>query len=305
MVGLRRQPDSKDSKVMGRALEATRIRQRLKIDGLQEPGAIVEQLRCYRPDVITGMPGMLCRVADYLLAHGSKGLAPRLLIVGGEVLTPVMRRSLRQGFGAPVRETYASHEFPLLGWQCGDNGQFHTCDDGVILEVLHEGRPAEPGERGEVVVTNLHAYAMPFIRYRLGDIATRGEHGCACGRPFSTIGSIQGRMIDYFPLPDGRVIHPYQILSSFIGGGDAWIRQYQLLQERPDRIVLRVLPAHAPEPDRLASLERSVLPLLGPSVEFRVQLVDDLPLEHTGKFRPSRSLVHSLYDESTASVARA
>jgi phenylacetate-CoA ligase len=304
-VGLLRQPGANDSKVMGRALEATRLRQRLKIDGLQEPGAIVEQLRCYRPDVIGGMPGMLCRVADYLLAHGAKGLAPRLLIVGGEVLTPVMRRSLRQGFGAPVYETYASHEFPLLGWQCGENGHFHTCDDGVILEVLHEGRPAQPGQRGEVVVTNLHAYAMPFIRYRLGDVATRGERDCACGRPFSTIGSIQGRMIDYFPLPDGRVIHPYQILSSFVSGGDTWIRQYQLLQERRDRIVLRVLPRHAPHPDRLASLERAMLPLLGASVEFRVQLVDDLPLESTGKFRPSRSLVHSRYDEPTASVAGA
>jgi phenylacetate-CoA ligase len=304
-VGLLRQPTPNDSKVMGRALEATRIRQRLKINGLQEPAAIVEQLRCYRPDVITGMSGMLCRVADYLLAHGSKGLAPRLLIVGGEVLTPVMRRSLRQGFGAPVCETYASHEFPLLGWQCGENGHFHTCDDGVILEVLHEGRPAEPGQRGEVVVTNLHAYAMPFIRYRLGDVATRGQCPCACGQPFSTIGSIQGRMIDYFPLPDGRVIHPYQILSSFMGGGDAWIRQYQLLQERRDRIVLRVLPAHAPEPGRLASLQRAMLPLLGPSVEFQVQVVDDLPLESTGKFRPSRSLVHSRYDDSPASVAGA
>ena len=162
-----------------------------------------------------------------------------------------------------MRETYGSHEFPLLGWECGQTGEFHTCDDGLILEVLHEGRPAEPGEQGEVVATNLHAYSMPFIRYRLGDVATRGDQSCACGQPFSTIRSIQGRMIDYFPLPDGRMIHPYQILSSFIGGGDSWIRQYQLLQERRDRIVLRVLPVHIPEPEFLARLEQSVRPLLG------------------------------------------
>ena len=304
-VALVRPEDSADDKLVGRALTAARIKQTLMIDGLQDPGAIVEQLRCYRPDVLTGMPGMLCRVAEYLLAHGCKGLAPRLVIVGGEVLTPVMRRSLREGFGAPVRETYASHEFPLLGWDCGEGGEFHTCDDGVIVELLHEGRAAAPGERGEVVGTNLHSYAMPFIRYRLGDIATRGGQPCACGQPFSRISSIQGRMIDYFPLPDGRVIHPYQILSSFIGGGDSWIQQYQLLQERRDRIVLRVLPAHAPDPEGVARLEQSVLPLLGPLVEFRVQLVNDLPLEQTGKFRPSRSLVHSGYDGLTPSVARA
>jgi phenylacetate-CoA ligase len=204
-----------------------------------------------------------------------------------------MRRRITQGFNAPVRETYASHEFPLLGWECPRGGEFHTCDDGVILEVLHEGRPASEGERGEVVATNLHAYAMPFIRYRLGDIATRGEHHPNCSQPFSSIRSIQGRMIDYFPLPDGRVIHPYQILSSLIGGRDGWIRQYQLLQEREDRIVLRVQAAQTPDSDHLASLEQSVLSLLGRGVDFRVQLVDDLPLEESGKFRASRSLVRS------------
>jgi hypothetical protein len=109
-------------------------------------------------------------------------------------------------------------------------------------------------------------------------------------------------MIDYFPLPDGRVIHPYQILSSFIGGGDGWIRQYQLLQEREDRIVLRVQPAQTPDSERVAALERSVLSLLGPRVDFRVQLVDDIPLEESGKFRPSRSLVRSSSHEFPVSA---
>jgi phenylacetate-CoA ligase len=304
-VGLVRGQDSKDTKLIGRALQAARVKQVLTVDGLQEPAAIVAHLQAFRPDVLTGMPGMLCRVADYLLAQDQRCISPRLMIVGGEVLTPIMRRNLVEAFGAPVRETYASHEFPLLGWECTQGDGFHVCDDGVILEVLHEGRPAKAGERGEVVATNLHSYAMPFIRYRLGDIATRGKEDCACGQPFSSIRSIQGRMIDYFPLPDGRLIHPYQILSTFIGGGDSWIRQYQLLQERQDRIILRVLPAQMPDHERLARLEQSVLPLLGPQVEFRVQLVEDLPLEHTGKFRPSRSLVCSAYDGFAASAARA
>ena len=291
-----------DAKVIGRALHATGLKQTLKIDGFQDPAAIVSQLSAYRPDVITAMPGMLCRIADYLIGHEQR-IRPRLLIVGGEVLTPLMRRRITQGFNAPVRETYASHEFPLLGWECPRGGEFHTCDDGVILEVLHEGRPAREGERGEVVATNLHAYAMPFIRYRLGDIATRGEHHPNCSQPFSSIRSIQGRMIDYFPLPDGRVIHPYQILSSLIGGRDGWIRQYQLLQERADRIVLRVQPAQAPDSDHLASLEQSVLSLLGRGVDFRVQLVDDLPLEESGKFRASRSLVGSTSHEFPVSAS--
>ncbi|MGH2400611.1 MAG: hypothetical protein ACRDF6_12300, partial [bacterium] len=85
-------------------------------------------------------------------------------------------------------------------------------------------------------------------------------------------------------------LHPYQILTSFIAGGDAWVRQYQLLQERKDRIVLRVLPAESPGPDRIARIEHSVAGLLGAGVQFQVQLVSDLPLDANGKFRPCRSL---------------
>jgi phenylacetate-CoA ligase len=206
-VGLVRPGNPSDPKVIGRALHATGLKQTLKIDGFQDPAAIIAQLATYQPDVITGMPGMLCRVADHLLGQNERKVQPRLLIVGGEVLTPVMRRRLTEGFNAPVRETYASHEFPLLGWECPRGGEFHTCDDGVILEVLHEGRPAKEGERGEVVATNMHAYAMPFIRYRLGDIATRGEHHPNCSQPFSSIRSIQAGITDHVPLTDGRVVH--------------------------------------------------------------------------------------------------
>jgi phenylacetate-CoA ligase len=80
-----------------------------------------------------------------------------------------------------------------MAWECRHSGDLHTCDDGVLVEVLVDGRPAEPGERGEVVVTNLHAYAMPFIRYRIGDVATRAAP-CRCGAPFATIGEIRSSL---------------------------------------------------------------------------------------------------------------
>ncbi len=291
-VGVVRPDDPNDRKLIGRTLRAFGINRSFRLDGLQEPEVVAARLRELRPAIITGMPGMLCRVADYLASSAGQPVRPRLLVVGGETLTPVMQRRIQQGFGVPVRQIYGSHEFPLLGWECGVSGQFHTCDDGAILEVLRDGQPVRPGEQGEVVATNLNAFAMPFIRYRLGDIVTRGDERCGCGQPFSTIGDIQGRAIDSFTLPDGRVIHPYQILTSLIAGADTWIRQYQLLQERRDRIVLRVIPVDGRVSDQVSRVERSVLPLLGPGVEFKVQLLDHIPLDPTGKFRPARSLVH-------------
>ena len=133
---------------------------------------------------------MLDRLTAPELADAIVSVRPRVVIVGGEAATPAMRLRIRETFAAPLCETYASHECPLMAWECRHSGDLHTCDDGVLVEVLRDGRPAEPGERGEVVVTNLHAYAMPFIRYRIGDSGHPGAP-CGCGVPFATIGRIQ------------------------------------------------------------------------------------------------------------------
>ncbi|MGH7499091.1 MAG: phenylacetate--CoA ligase family protein [Gemmatimonadales bacterium] len=290
----------RDTKVVGRWLSAMGVHPTLRIDGLQDPEAIAEQLEAFQPDLITALPGMLHRVADHLVDSGKGRVRPRIVVVGGEVLTPLVRRRLIEAFGVAPLQTYASHEFQLLGWECRTLGGIHTCDDGAIVEVLNEGRRALPGEEGEVVATNLHAYAMPFIRYRLADLVTRGAETCACGQPFSVIGAIRGRMIDYFPLPNGRVVHPYQILQSLQPGDDTWIRQCQLLQDRPDRVIMSIVAAGAPAPELERRIVGSVQPLLGPGVEFQIRIVDEIPLEAGGKFRHARSLMASDYEAAPA-----
>jgi phenylacetate-CoA ligase len=293
--GIAGRPAAGDRKLVGRSLRAFGFQQRQLIDGLQEPAQVAAQLRDARPDVLVGLPGMLDRLAAPELADVVRAVRPRVVIVGGEVATPAMRLRIRETFAAPLYETYASHECPLIGWECHHSGDLHTCDDGVLVEVLRDGQPVGPGERGEVVVTNLHAYAMPFIRYRIGDLATRGAP-CGCGAPFATIGEIQGRMIDYFPLPDGRLLHPYEIVSRLVWGPREWMRQYQLVQERRDRVVLYAVADEPPAAERVREIERTVRPILGPGVEFEVRLVGRIPFESTGKLRPSRSMVRSEYD---------
>ncbi|MGH7791334.1 MAG: hypothetical protein ACREOB_03360, partial [Thermodesulfobacteriota bacterium] len=107
---------------------------------------------------------------------------------------------------------------------------------------------------------------------------------------------IQGRMIDYFSLPGGRMVHPYEIVAILRHDAASWTRQYQLIQEREDRIIFRVVPSFTPESHRVASLEQSVTALLGQGVEFRVMFVPEIQLESSGKFRVFRSFVNSNYD---------
>ena len=109
-------------------------------------------------------------------------------------------------------------------------GRRHVSDDVVILEVLANGRPAQIGERGEVVATALHSFNMPFIRYRLGDIVTRGKTACNCGRSCSTIESVQGRMNDFFPTADGGTASEYDVIPVFTDDPANPVEAFQVTQ---------------------------------------------------------------------------
>jgi phenylacetate-CoA ligase len=280
-----------------RILQRIGLFRRQWIDCRLPPKTILWELRKYRPDVLTGYPGSLSRLAQTINDYDRRLVRPRFVCVGGEVLTSAVRRQISQAFGSPVFDTYASFEFNLIAWECRETAEFHTCDDGLILEVLKDdGSPAKMGERGEVIGTNLHSFSMPFIRFRLGDMVTRGRDICPCGCPFGTIRQIHGRMIDYFQLPSGRSLHPYEIGAILTGDAGSWIRQFQVTQERQDRITLRVGQSMRPMPQQLNRLEASMKALLGENVEFRIIWVPEIELEASGKFRVYRSYVASAYD---------
>ena len=284
-VGLRHPAHARDHKAIGRVLTAAGFGRRAHVDLFATPEEQVLRLRELRPDVLSGYPGALGRLAAHLLDAGIDDIRPRLVLVGAEVLTPPLRRAIESAFAAPVADLYGSHEFNLLGWECPLTGAMHLPDDSLGIEVLVDGRPARAGETGEVVVTALHLRAMPLIRYRLGDLATRGEAPCACGAPWSTLRAVQGRTVDWIHLPDGRVLHPYRLTQEAFQGRSMPVRQYQLAQPAPDQLVLRlVVPPDAPT-GAIAAAEAAVRELLGPAVRFTVELVPEIRPEANGKYR--------------------
>ncbi len=240
--------------------------------------------------MISGYASSLVETIEDWRRLGGARHPPRLVVCGGDAMTPSMRDRLRAGFGAPVYETYGCHEMNLVGWECTTTGDLHLCDDLAIVEVLRDGRPAAPGESGDVVVTNLHAYASPYLRYELGDRAVAGDPVCRCGAPFATIRSVQGRTMDALVLADGRVMHHWELIPMTFWDMP-WHRQYQLVQEAPDRVVLRVVADAEPPAADLEHLRRAVLEKLGPGASFEVERIDEIERARSGKWRVSVSRV--------------
>lgn len=287
-------PDPNDGQRLHRALQRLGLYRQARIHALQDPEEIARALGAFRPDVVTGYAGVLARVAQTLSEADRAASRVRFSAVHSEVLTPHMRRQIATAFAAPVYEIYDCNECNLIAWQCTRSGELHVCDDAVVVEVVADGRPVAQGERGEVVVTSLHSFAMPIIRYRLGDVVTRGSAACACGQPFATLRAVQGRMADYFPLPGGRLLHPYDIVA--ILANEPWLREYRVIQEREDLVLLHVVPCRPPRAAELDDLRARVAAVLGPDVTLRFEIVAEIHVEPNAKFRVCRSLVESGYD---------
>ena len=126
----------------------------------------------------------------------------------GEPLTPDVRAACRETWGVPVQDVYSCEELGFIALQCPHHDHYHVQSESVLVEILDEqGSPCAPGQVGRVVLTSLHNFAMPLIRYAIGDYAEVGEP-CPCGRGLPVLTRILGRRRNRVVLPDGRRAWP-------------------------------------------------------------------------------------------------
>jgi phenylacetate-CoA ligase len=218
-------------------------------------------------------------------ARGRRWRAPaslRAVITGAESLYAHQRQLLEEVFACPVFETYGSREFMLIAGECALHQGLHVSEENLFVELLKDGRPAAPGEVGEVVVTDLHNFAQPFIRYRNGDLAVWAEGACPCGRGLKRLARLEGRILEVLRSPGGRELtgtfFPH-LLKDFPA-----IRAYQVEQDRLDHLVIRLVlaqPLAQADQARILGLVAEALPGLRPEI----RLVDEIPLTAGGKRR--------------------
>ena len=170
----------------------------------------------------------------------------------------------------------------MLAVSCPARRGYHVNVECLIVELIHDGRPARPGERGELVVTNLQARAMPFIRYSVGDVAVLAEEPCSCGRGLPLIRAVEGRLVDCLTTPDGRSISPYQVTLALeaVPG----LRQYQVVQTDARRLSVRFVPGDGCGVDSERRI-RAELQALCPDFSVHPEPVAALIMDVDGKFR--------------------
>jgi phenylacetate-CoA ligase len=156
----------------------------------------------------------------------------------GETLHDSLRERCRQVLGVGIADVYSTQEVGVIAIECPQGGGYHVMSEGLVFELLRDDdQPCAAGETGRVVVTDLHNFATPLIRYDLGDLAV-ADGPCACGRGLPKIRRILGRQRNLLRLPDGRRFWP--LVGAFGYREIAPVRQYQIIQRSLERVTLRL-----------------------------------------------------------------
>ena len=241
-----------------------------------------EWLARENPDYLLIFPTALRALARHCQEAGIA--LPRLREVRSvsEILTPETRRACREAFGVGVVDVYSANEVGYMALQCPDREHYHVQSEGVLLEILKDdGTSCAPGETGRVVVTGLHNFAMPLIRYELGDLAELGGP-CPCGRGLPVIKRILGRVRNMLRLPDGRQVWPLIGEPSYVQ--IPAIRQYQIVQTSLERLEIRLVTSSPLSEAEQARLRQIVLERLGHPFEIALSYHDQIPRSAGGKF---------------------
>jgi phenylacetate-CoA ligase len=215
-----------------------------------------------RPGYVLLYPNTLAALLDEAEAGRLNLRQLQQLRTIGETLQPALRARAREVLGVEVADTYSSQEAGIIAYQCPEAGTYHVME-GLIVELLDEdGNPVPNGEVGRVVLTDLHNFATPLIRYEIGDYAIRISTPCACGRGLDGLLAIKGRERNLVKLPDGRRHWPLVGFHRYRAIAD--IAQYQVVQHSLEQVELRLVvgnnhPLSAHQEQQLQALLRESL----------------------------------------------
>jgi phenylacetate-CoA ligase len=256
-------------------------------DGLEK---IVREICEKEPVLVDGYAEAFNFIAGYLETRGGLSFRPKALMSSAQSLPPPSRALIEKAFGCRVFDKYGSREFSGIAYETDAHNGHAVVAEGYIVEILVDGRPAQPGEVGEVVITDLNNFCMPFIRYRIGDLAQAIDNSLpsVCGRGLPRIGEIQGRVQSIIQGTDGHFV-PGTFFAHALKEFDYAIARFQVVQEEVGAIKFRVVKAARYSDETLDEIKALIRRYLGEGLRIDVVFEDSIEMVRTGKHLASVS----------------
>jgi phenylacetate-CoA ligase len=249
-------------------------------------------INSFKPEFIIGYAGCLYELCRYAENKNIQLFTPKVIISSAETLRDDMRQKIEIMFGTKLFNFYGSREVGALAGEC-KYGSMHIFSFSNFIEILDKNNQlVDNNEEGRVIVTNLHNYSMPFIRYEIGDMAITGSKSCKCGSSLPVLKQITGRITDHFKLENGTMV-PAEFIIHLIGVvcNKGQINKFQVIQEEYKKIRIFIVPQGKINKSEMEEIENKMKTVMGKDIKFIWEFVKDIPKTDSGKYVYTKSLV--------------
>ncbi|MFZ6020887.1 MAG: hypothetical protein ACOYXO_14870 [Chloroflexota bacterium] len=241
-----------------------------------------EVIRKNRLSLIVAYAESIYEAALFFEQNQIKVPPPKAIITSAGTLFPYMRQKIKQVFQCEVYNHYGSRETGAIACELPNQNGLWVAPWGNYLEIVDEAlKPVIEETRGEILITCLSNFAMPLIRYQIGDVGTlknpSGNHAT------QTLLSLDGRINQLFQLSDGTMINPgyFEFLLYF----KKWIRKFQVIQKDYSTLIFRfVSNDNLPHEEDLEEIQQKTRAFMGLDCQVIFEFVDELPPSPSGKF---------------------
>lgn len=245
-------------------------------------GNYASAIRRYRPEIIVSYVTPLYELARHLIESGESMPAPAAILTGAEPLRAHQRLVIEQAFSAPVFNTYGCREVMLMASEApGVDGMLVNADQLLLESIDDQGRAVRE-QPGQLLLTDLHAYGMPLIRYANGDVVSLSE-ARASGLPWPILTSVEGRQLDLIRTTDGGLL-PGEFFPHLLKDIPG-VERFQVVQKSLQKLILRIVASEQFDAAARSLLMNALHRHLGANLEVDLQLVDEIPLTASGKLR--------------------
>jgi len=262
----------------------------------------LDELRDFKPACLFGYPSSIALLVEHARSRGRQADSRHLraVFVTGEVCYPHHRQIIEEFFQVPVADCYGSREGGFIAHQCRE-GNFHITSENLIVEIVEDGQPVEPGLAGEIVITHLDSRAMPFIRYRTGDVGRLKPGRCRCGRGLGLMDMVKGRTTDFLTLPDGTIKHALSIIYPL--REQPGVRRFRVTQARDLAVTVSVVRNELKQRVTTEQIERCLRKVVGDRIALNIEFPRDIAASDSGKYRHVISHARPTTTDPVAEVA--
>lgn len=237
---------------------------------------LADELGCWQPDFMWGYVSTLDLLAERVIKDGIQ-LHPKGVQTTAGTLYPSTRKKLEQAFGRVIYDRYGSREVSIAAHECNEHQGLHEASFHNYIEISN----GVNREVGNIIVTNLHNKAFPFIRYDTGDLAIPDSERCKCGRAFPLLKRIVGRTREVVTSPSGKLIDG--AFFGYLFHNSKGVKQFQVVQETRNLLLIRIVKADDFQADILPYLEAKIKQFGDPEFNIQIEFVDSIPPLSSGK----------------------